>query len=207
MMEDGNDDSTINRRNILRSAATGTAATATLIGTATARSSDTEAGFVSDEEIEEATEQYQNPGTVRREFKEQTDLLESAYEEGYLESPSVGALDIGPEGDDTVEYDAFRQNGTIVPEIRVKKDIDEETLVLVVRPEQDSTYAYVDTETTGFSTATEDEIVTIQSCNCWCKDGGCDDNEECVCWWQSVHGGYRCRGSCDCVEDCPDGWV
>lgn len=202
-LTDTNSESSFNRRRVLKSAATA-GAIAGIGGLASARSTQ---NFTA-AEAKEITEEYRNLDVLKASVAQESEVLESVAEAGYIEEASVDALGIETlgepvsESDSKVIVDPHSAGGEVTADIRVAREYDDGELVVSVQPEADRSFAI-------FKPHGTDEIKEVDVSGAC---GGCASNEECQSTCQTC-GAETCTGcnrdptmkviyTCQCVENC-----
>jgi len=218
MPENKSQESTLNRRSVLKSAAVG-AATSGMAGAASAK---TASYTLSKKQVERETAEYRDPETVRTLLEEQPEILKAAADAGYIESASTDALDIETDFEafeesgrdrDIALFNAKKKGNEVIPEVRVLREFDEGTLALATRPTKDEGYALFmsddgEADELYRSASSEDDVSSSNSCDECLGDAGCASNEECQTQLNSCCCDPACPNiscpvyKCVCVENC-----
>lgn len=218
MSEKMTEGTTLNRRNVLKSAAVG-AATSGMVGAASAR---TASYTLTKEQVERETAEYRDPETVRSLLEEQPEILEAAAEAGYIESASTDALDIETDFEaykasgrdrDMALFNAKKKGDEVIPEVRVVREVDDGALSLAMRPTKGEGYALFvsddgEADELYQSVSSKDDASTSNSCNECVINADCASNEECQTQLDSCCCDPSCPNmscpvyKCVCVENC-----
>lgn len=192
------DENQIDRRSVLKSMAAGATVLAGASGLGAAT---TGKAPVSRFERDAAVRGFESPEAMRSVLSDHEDMLETLAAEGLIESASVDALTLDPEGavrDEGHEHVTAvrRTDGSVTAELKFTRATDEGVLTVGVRPETGTRWA-LHGEFDSKEPVVHD-VSTMSCCSCCgydrycCGDWFCDTDCTCTEWCYE----------CSCPDDC-----